>query len=641
MRYLRCPAYTLSSTQTSATAPNSYQTGTSRKSATTHQLYSAVCDRTITIRQRTPLPIHNLNWSRLKSWNRLQRPSQSSSNLNNTATPTISTSSSGIQNTLYSRLIHHRTSPTSLSAMTGDLTIAIILGIIICSTACALVICIFWLLWRRKESTGSFYMPARNSVLLMEGNASMVDSWKNGSEPALAWSENASRLWKEDRRNSTLSRTASAKPNMSMYPLGRRAVDQLRGMEIADPSGLVLPHELEGDVPSELDATSPAVELRSSAVPWTGRMLSSEANAPSLMRKASLRTRRATRSGRESTGFFIKPSSLGMRKLEKSEIDAELAAGRTSFSPGTAASSVKVSPLPTGSSLRTGGAGGWNTHYPSPLRTDMSHESSELDAESPQRRASFSSWRRSTFDVVPLPPTRTSSKESTNSSSADNQKQAAADSILRRDSNWAERISFPPRATRSLDLPSTSTKYGFFSTSSARQLRDSRPVVVMNSPTNSTYSSGDEYDEEDDIEEPYSPPPSMNLYSPVVRASAMREQWISPLQSPAIFSPTAVGSSAGSSPTSRFGRKVSPLPSPFLLRGGGSGGIGGDRGNSTNLLHPSARTRGSEMVHYPSWSEVSGFDFVKQGRESPEEEDGGDGWRPVPDSAEGRYELAT
>jgi len=62
--------------------------------------------------------------------------------------------------------------------------------------------------------------------------------------------------------------------------------------------------------------------------------------------------------------------------------------------------------------------------------------------------------------------------------------------------------------------------------------------------------------------------------------------------------------------------------------------------------HPERRH--SPMVHYPSWSEVSEFDFRGDGRQSrlqnmsSSETDGGDGWKPIRDRErhDGRYELA-
>ena len=59
----------------------------------------------------------------------------------------------------------------------------------------------------------------------------------------------------------------------------------------------------------------------------------------------------------------------------------------------------------------------------------------------------------------------------------------------------------------------------------------------------------------------------------------------------------------------------------------------------------SPERRHSPMVHYPSWSEVSEFDFHGDGRQgvrnmSSSETDGGDGWHPVRERTDGRYELA-
>ncbi|TKA58225.1 hypothetical protein B0A55_12451 [Friedmanniomyces simplex] len=66
----------------------------------------------------------------------------------------------------------------------------------------------------------------------------------------------------------------------------------------------------------------------------------------------------------------------------------------------------------------------------------------------------------------------------------------------------------------------------------------------------------------------------------------------------------------------------------------------------------SPERRHSPMVHYPSWSEVSEFDFAGEGRAGgrasraslrgqPSVEEAGDGWRPMRgDSVYGRHELA-
>ena len=61
----------------------------------------------------------------------------------------------------------------------------------------------------------------------------------------------------------------------------------------------------------------------------------------------------------------------------------------------------------------------------------------------------------------------------------------------------------------------------------------------------------------------------------------------------------------------------------------------------------SPERRHSPMVHYPSWSEVSEFDFSGDNRRvhpslrgQSSNEDGGDGWRPTRESTIGRQELA-
>lgn len=67
-----------------------------------------------------------------------------------------------------------------------------------------------------------------------------------------------------------------------------------------------------------------------------------------------------------------------------------------------------------------------------------------------------------------------------------------------------------------------------------------------------------------------------------------------------------------------------------------------------DLVSPIVPTRSPErrhspMVHYPSWSEVSDFDFSGQGRNSGRnrhEDDGGDGYDPTRERRDGRYELA-
>lgn len=63
------------------------------------------------------------------------------------------------------------------------------------------------------------------------------------------------------------------------------------------------------------------------------------------------------------------------------------------------------------------------------------------------------------------------------------------------------------------------------------------------------------------------------------------------------------------------------------------------------LPSKSPERRHSPMVHYPSWSEVSEFDFHGDGRRelrnmSSGDTDGGDGWRPLRERTDGRYELA-
>lgn len=146
----------------------------------------------------------------------------------------------------------------------------------------------------------------------------------------------------------------------------------------------------------------------------------------------------------------------------------------------------------------------------------------------------------------------------------------------------------------------------------------------MNSPTESSVASdygdvnGDETEMED---EPYTLP-SLNLYFPVPSQGSQR---ISPLGLPASFN-----------------HKVStlPLPSPHFK----------ERAQQQQKQQPSEsdplalaakKDKDSSTVHYPSWSELSGFNFMR--KDSPEDvQDGGDGWRrPLPDSVAGRYELAT
>lgn len=73
-------------------------------------------------------------------------------------------------------------------------------------------------------------------------------------------------------------------------------------------------------------------------------------------------------------------------------------------------------------------------------------------------------------------------------------------------------------------------------------------------------------------------------------------------------------------------------------------------GEEDDLVSPilpsrSPERRHSPTVHYPSWSEVSEFDFHGDGRQSVRnvssvETDGGDGWHPVQERTQGRYELA-
>lgn len=432
--------------------------------------------------------------------------------------------------------------------------------------------------------------------MLMDGTSPMVEAWKNGSDDAIPREREPSRLWKETRTSGSQPRSSSQtahsrgtslqsgqRPEMTVYPSGRQAVDQLRNMEIADPSGLLQPHELEACMPTELDGAT--TMPKAGPAPWTGRLLNSETNSPSFMRKASLRTRRAEKQSRES-GFFVpRPSSLGMRRLDRTEVDAELAAVRASDeearpvnpSPASVATAT-VSPMNT-AALKP------SSNVNTPLRSAVSHDSMELDAESPRRRASFSSWRQTTFDVVApaahnprnssLGPEWCPTSDRYPEPREDRRpSELSGESIMRRSSIWVDRDSFPPRMTRSLDIPrSTYQPY-------------QRPVVVMNSPTESSayndtdytdtddsdYNSAYEDEEEQEQEErsddddndsdtgtivdanaPWALPP-MTLYSPALT----RERWISPLGSPAVFS-NADSHSPASTPRHN---RVSPLPSP-------------------------------------------------------------------------------
>ncbi|CZT22743.1 uncharacterized protein RCC_08448 [Ramularia collo-cygni] len=213
----------------------------------------------------------------------------------------------------------------------------------------------------------------------------------------------------------------------------------------------------------------------------------------------------------------------------------------------------------------------------------------------------------------------------------------------------------------------------------------------MNSPTessaydttNDSKANSDDDDEDDEAEgeedgsrnatASWALPP-MTLYSPALS----RDRFISPLISPAVFS------NADSSPASTPRLNgISPLPSPFLQSNNSrtsplpSPYLPAKKQNlaSAELLAPTTymppppkgAKEPSSTVHYPSWSEISGFDFVKREKKAAtatamataEEGDGedgegddgqgdeegegqgDDGWKPVPDSAAGRYELAT
>ena len=52
------------------------------------------------------------------------------------------------------------------------------------------------------------------------------------------------------------------------------------------------------------------------------------------------------------------------------------------------------------------------------------------------------------------------------------------------------------------------------------------------------------------------------------------------------------------------------------------------------------RVRSFPMVHYPSWSEVSDFDFAGNGGAGRPERRTVDGWHPWRERKDGRHELA-
>lgn len=69
-----------------------------------------------------------------------------------------------------------------------------------------------------------------------------------------------------------------------------------------------------------------------------------------------------------------------------------------------------------------------------------------------------------------------------------------------------------------------------------------------------------------------------------------------------------------------------------------------DQDEAADLVSPIVSTRGAErrstpMVHYPSWSEVSDFDFSGDGGGDSKRETA-QGWHPWRERKDGRYELA-
>jgi hypothetical protein len=110
-----------------------------------------------------------------------------------------------------------------------------------------------------------------------------------------------------------------------------------------------------------------------------------------------------------------------------------------------------------------------------------------------------------------------------------------------------------------------------------------------------------------------------------------------------------------------------PTPfSPFMMMAGGAGPRhdqaehnpfvspeDDDYEEERDLVSPIIPTRSPErrhspMIHYPSWNEISEFDFTGDGQpravraqQSYQSYEGSDdGWRPARDSVQGRYELA-
>ncbi|KAF2162349.1 hypothetical protein M409DRAFT_58444 [Zasmidium cellare ATCC 36951] len=157
----------------------------------------------------------------------------------------------------------------------GDRTVGIVIGVGIIFIALAMLLVIMCLLWRRKNSTGTFFKPARYSLSsvmteTIRGRMGRGQSWISPMGARQLEKEKARRLEQGDEgdiapsptiyRVSTIRAVDLSSPPESTYS-SRPSVERLRSKRLVS-RGMwteVKPHELEGDqaARAELSAESP------------------------------------------------------------------------------------------------------------------------------------------------------------------------------------------------------------------------------------------------------------------------------------------------------------------------------------------------------------------------------------------------
>ena len=132
----------------------------------------------------------------------------------------------------------------------------------------------------------------------------------------------------------------------------------------------------------------------------------------------------------------------------------------------------------------------------------------------------------------------------------------------------------------------------------------------------------------------------LDHHEPAQRRSSSQRRSLSSVRDsrpPTPFNPLMMASMPGSSNQPPPRLQTQPHQNPFTSPE--------DPREADDLVSPilpsrSPERRHSPMVHYPSFDEVSEFDFASGVRKHRSYEDGGDGWRAVPARKPVRHELA-